>query len=47
VAIRQSSYSMRLPSSSVHAFALVSSAVTRRPISVLTFHLARSAPVAV
>ncbi len=47
VAIRQSSYSTRVPSSSVHTLAFTSSAVARRPISVLTFQRVRSAPVAV
>ena len=47
VAMRQSSYSTLLPSSSVHTFALVSSAAARRPTSAFTFHCASWMPVAV
>ena len=47
VAIRQSSYSTRVPSSSVRALASGSSAAARRPISVLTFQAASEAGVAV
>jgi len=47
VAIRQSSYSIRVPSSSVHTFSFTSRPVARRPMCVLTFHFASWAAVAV
>ena len=47
VAIRQSSYSTFVPSSSVPTLAFTSRAVTRRPRWAFTFHCASSAAVAV
>ena len=47
VAIRQSSYSTVVPSSSVHTFAFVSSAVARLPTCVVTPHPASTFGVAV
>ena len=47
VAIRQSSYSIRVPSSSVHTLAFTSSPAARRPTRAFTFHWASVAAVAV